>query len=501
MKSRSRGLALLLTAALVGTMTPTSGLNVYAAGGTSADGLTAADSIAADVDGIKFTHQEWTGNDYTDVDGTQVDAEDVFGINREDASTSIIPYQSAESAAAAVWDYNARENSTYLQLLNGDDWKLNIFQNQSEAEKYLTAGENGFMDADFDADAEGWNTVEVPRSWTTYWDADFTFDDFTIYTNVQMPWQSKYDTGVSVPKAPTNYNPVGLYRKTFTVNDEMLENNNRIYIHFQGVESAYYVYVNGKEVGYSEDTFSPHKFDITDYLVDGENTLAVEVHKFCDGTWFEDQDMLYDGGICRDVYLTSDPLVQIKDYTVRTDLDENYEDAVLQISADIRNLASSDVEGWSVQVQALDESGSELASGNISVDSVASAETATFAGEINVEDPELWSAEHPNLYALVLTLTDGTGEAVETLSTQLGFREIGFTSTEVDSNYRVTTTEWDPITINGERLLLKGTNRHDSDPYYGRAVPQSTMFEDVKLMKQYNLNAVRTSHYSNDDYF
>ena len=501
MKSRSRGLALLLTAALVGTMTPTSGLNVYAAGGTSADGLTAADSIAADVDGIKFTHQEWTGNDYTDVDGTQVDAEDVFGINREDASTSIIPYQSAESAAAAVWDYNARENSTYLQLLNGDDWKLNIFQNQSEAEKYLTAGENGFMDADFDADAEGWNTVEVPRSWTTYWDADFTFDDFTIYTNVQMPWQSKYDTGVSVPKAPTNYNPVGLYRKTFTVNDEMLENNNRIYIHFQGVESAYYVYVNGKEVGYSEDTFSPHKFDITDYLVDGENTLAVEVHKFCDGTWFEDQDMLYDGGIYRDVYLTSDPLVQIKDYTVRTDLDENYEDAVLQISADIRNLASSDVEGWSVQVQALDESGSELASGNISVDSVASAETATFAGEINVEDPELWSAEHPNLYALVLTLTDGTGEAVEMLSTQLGFREIGFTSTEVDSNYRVTTTEWDPITINGERLLLKGTNRHDSDPYYGRAVPQSTMFEDVKLMKQYNLNAVRTSHYSNDDYF
>lgn len=141
MKSRSRGLALLLTAALVGTMTPTSGLNVYAAGGTSADGLTAADSIAADVDGIKFTHQEWTGNDYTDVDGTQVDAEDVFGINREDASTSIIPYQSAESAAAAVWDYNARENSTYLQLLNSDDWKLNIFQNQSEAEKYLTAGE------------------------------------------------------------------------------------------------------------------------------------------------------------------------------------------------------------------------------------------------------------------------------------------------------------------------------------------------------------------------
>lgn len=181
MKRKSRVLSLLLSAALVGTMAPTSGLTVSAAGGTSADGLIPADSIAADVDGVKFTHQEWTGNDYTDVDGNQVDAEDVFGINREDASASLIPYQSAEAAAAAVWDYNAREDSTYLQLLNGDDWQLNIFQNQS----------------------------------------DFTFDDFTIYTNTQMPWQSKYDSGVSVPNAPTNYNPVGLYRKTFTVSDEM----------------------------------------------------------------------------------------------------------------------------------------------------------------------------------------------------------------------------------------------------------------------------------------
>ena len=121
MKKRSRALSLLLTAALVGTMAPTSGLTVSAAGGTSADGLKPAESIAADVDGVKFTHQEWTGNDYTDVDGSQKDAEDVFGINREDASTSIIPYQSAEAAAGAVWDYNAREKSEYLQLLNGDD--------------------------------------------------------------------------------------------------------------------------------------------------------------------------------------------------------------------------------------------------------------------------------------------------------------------------------------------------------------------------------------------
>ncbi len=118
----------------------------------------------------------------------------------------------------------------------------------------------------------------------------------------------------------------------------MQDGSRRVYIQFDGVESAYYVYINGKEVGYSEDTFSPHRFDVTDYLKDGENILAVEVHKFCDGTWFEDQDMIYDGGIFRDVFLVSTPSVQISDYTVRTDLDNSYTNAQLQISADISNM-------------------------------------------------------------------------------------------------------------------------------------------------------------------
>ena len=117
-----------------------------------------------------------------------------------------------------------------------------------------------------------------------------------------------------------------------------------------------------------------------------------------------------------------------------------------------------------------------------------------------VENPKLWSAEHPNLYALTLTLCDGEGKEVETVSAQLGFREIEFTRTEVDDNYNVITTEWQTVTINGERLLLKGTNRHDTDPFYGKAVPRTTIKEDVTLMKQNNLNAIRTSHYSNDDY-
>lgn len=493
MKKRRRLLSLVLSAAVVATMVPANTYSVKAAG-TSSKGLVAAESVKANVDEAKFTHKEWTGSDYTDLSGKEVTGEDVFAINREDASTSIIPYQDAATAAGAVWDYNARTNSEYFQLLTGEgqDWELTVVQNQEQAQKFM--GENGFMTEGYQQDtADGWKTVQLLKSWTRQ---GF---DFSIYTNTRMPWQSKYDSNVPVPTAPTNYNPVGLYRKTFEV--DKLDSGRRVYINFQGVESAYYVYVNGKEVGYSEDTFSPHKFDITDYLKEGENLLAVKVHKFCDGTWFEDQDMIYDGGIFRDVYLTSVPLVQIQDYTVRTDLDDAYENADLSVAVDVRNLSSEAQSGWTVDLSAVDRAGNEILSGeSIAVNEVASMETKTFKLTQTVENPKLWSAEHPDLYALVLTLKDGEGNAVETLSTQLGFREIEFTRTEVDSNYRVTTKEWEPVRINGQRLLMKGANRHDTDPFYGKAVPQETIFEDVKIMKQNNLNAIRTSHYSNDDY-
>ena len=494
---KRRAISMFLSAMmLTGLLAPAGSITAFAA--TSPENLVAAESVKADVDKVKFTHKEWTGTDYTDVDGNQVTGEDVFGIAREDASVPRIPYQDVKSATDAVWDYNAREESVYFDLLTGEgeDWELTVVQNQTQAEKFM--GENGFMTAGFEKDAaDGWKDVSLPLSWTR----DGQNFDFSIYTNTGQPWQSKYDSNVPVPTAPTNYNPVGLYRKTFTLSDEMKAENRRIYISFQGVESAYYVYLNGKEVGYSEDSFSPHRFDITDYLKDGENLLAVKVHKFCDGTWFEDQDMIYDGGIFRDVYLTSEPLVKIEDYVVTTDLDENYENAVLSVDVDVRNLSSKAQSGWTIDVQAYDESGKDILGGvQIPVSEVNSTETAAYGVDIDVESPELWSAEKPNLYALVLTLKDGNGNVVENLSTQLGFREIEFTRTEVDANYNVTTKYWDPVKINGERLLLKGANRHDSDPIYGKTIPQATMFEDVKLMKQYNLNAIRTSHYSNDEY-
>ncbi len=462
----------------------------------SAGALTPAESVTSDVDKVKFTHKEWTGTDYTDVDGNSVTGEDVFGINREDATVPRIDYQSVDAAADAVWDYNAREDSVYFELLTGEGklWELTVFQNETMVQHLM--GENGFMTATFVADtADGWKEVILPASWPSQ---GF---DYSHYAN-PTPWETKYDTSMTPPYAPVNYSPVGLCRKSFSVSDAMKADNRRVYISFEGVEAAYYVYVNGKEVGYSEDTFSPHRFDITDYLVDGENLLAVKVHKLVDGTWFETQDMIHDGGIFRDVYISSEPLVRIKDYTVVTDLDADYKNATLRISADVQNLASTDMHGWSIQVKVLEENGTDILENvSIPVSSVSSAATGTFKMDIPVTAPKLWTAEIPNLYALVLTLVDENGNAVEHLSSQLGFRELSFTPTAVDDSYAVTTTSWDRVKINGQPLFLKGVNRHDTDPIYGKYVPQNVYLEDVKLMKQNNINAVRTSHYSNDEYF
>lgn len=467
-----------------------------------------AAKVTSDVDKTKFTHKEWTGETYTDVDGNQAKAADVYGINTEQASTfatTNVVYDSVEKAIKGAKDYD-KAASKYVQFLTGKDqadWSLVVLQNQA-----LAQGDayKDFYKTDYKATTNDWKkNLQLPCSWTRQ---GF---DFSIYTNVTMPWQSKYDSNVSAPNAPANYNPVGLYRKTFKVTDDMKAANGRVYLSFQGVESSYYVYVNGKEVGYSEDSYSPHSFDITDYLTtDGsDNLLAVEVHKFCDGTWMEDQDMYYDGGIFRDVYLYSAPLVHIQDYKVETDLDENYENATMKLNVTVANASKAAAEGYKVDVRLYDQDGKMFVNDmTMDLDTVPAADgdtdgSVSAAGSKLVLSPELWSAETPNLYTMVLSLYDSkTGTYMGSVSQQLGFREIEFTKSEVDTNGNRTTTdsEYKPITINGKQLLLKGTNRHDTDPEYGKYVPHETQEEDIKLMKQYNLNALRTSHYSNDEY-
>ena len=455
----------------------------FAAAAMSLSALPPVRTEAADV---KFSGSEWTGRN---------GAEDVFAVNREAASCNPVPFHDRDSAVGAVWDYNARENSEYLQMLTGadQDWRLTVVQNAKDAERHIDyALNNKYID---DPNESIWKTVQLPKSWTCQ---GF---DFPIYSNINEPWQAKYDSNVPVPQAPTNYNPVGIYKKIFTPDSSMLESGRRIYIEFDGVESAYYVYLNGKAVGYSEDTFSPHRFDITSYLQEGENDLVVEVHKFCDGTWFEDQDMIYDGGIFRDVFLVSAPETQIRDYTVHTNVNTENNSSSLTIDLDLRNACGNDRSDWKVKAEAFDENGvNVLGGGSDAGFSLKAWSDGTARIETYAENIRLWSAEHPDLYALVLTLYDNHGNEQEIISTQLGFRTIDFTPAEVDWSYKVTTKSWKPVTINGQRLIFKGVNRHDTDPFNGKAVPQETLREDIRQMKLNNVNAIRTSHYSNDSY-
>lgn len=459
----------------------------------------------------KFTHKEWTGESgYVDAYGDTVNAADVYRINVQDATSSTthsVPYHSVDKAVEGAVNYK-KEASDYVQYLTGEkeaDWDLVVLQNQTkaQAEQYKDFYKKGYVVQGEDKWKED---LVLPASWTSYG------LDKPIYANVQMPWQSAYDRSVKVPKAPVNYNPVGLYRKTFDVKDTMLRTNGRVYLSFQGVESCYYVYVNGKEVGYSEDSFSPHSFDVTDYLTeDGkDNLLAVEVHKFCDGTWMEGQDMIYDGGIFRDVYLYSTPLIHIEDYHVVTDLDEDYKDADLKVDVAVSNSSTADLSDYAVDIQLYNPDGSVFMNGyTIDIPEVKRAAedgaktTVAASGSHAVYGPKLWSAEQPNLYTMVLTLYHkSTGAYIESLSQQLGFREIEFISSEVNSNGQRKTqdSEFQPMKINGKPILLKGTNRHDTDPVYGKYVPEATVRQDIETMKRFNLNAVRTSHYSNDEY-
>lgn len=441
-------------------------------------------STAAKVERQACTGKEWTG-----VDNNL----DITSVNTMPDSSNLIPYADVETAYKGARDYE-REGSALYQLLTGpgENWDLTVFHSPAEAE---AAGE--FEKPAYTLkESDGWKSVELPKSWTSY---GF---DYSIYTNSKMPFQGK---SVKFPNAPTDKNPVGLYRKSFVVKDSMLQDNGKVYITLGGVESAYYLYVNGKEVGYTEDSYDPHTFDITDLLnKKGEkNILAVKVFKFCDGTWLEDQDMIYDGGIFRDVYLTSTPTIKIQDYTLKTKLNDDFTSASVELNVDTENNSTTVVKNMALMVSLYDAEGKVCASTSQELAEIAkeSSEKATL--KFTVDQPELWDCDHPNLYTAVLSLYDkNSGLHYESVSQNIGFRQLSFTSTKVtsDGKYNNDTDYYETVKLNGKRLLIKGVNRHDTDIETGKYVSKKIYETDIKLMKQNNINAVRTSHYPNDDY-
>jgi len=383
----------------------------------------------------------------------------IFQVGRMDAHATLMPYDTVEEAIAGN-----RSASPYYRSLNGK-WKFRFAEVPEKREKL-------FYRTDYDT--SGWDEIEVPSHW------QLQGYDYPQYTNVKYPWHGKED--IEPPHAPKKYNPVGSYVRFFRIPDHW--RGRAVYLSFQGVESAFYVWVNGDLVGYSEDSFTPAEFDITPYLQEGENKLAVEVYRWSDASWLEDQDFWRLSGIFRDVYLYSVPKAHIYDFFAIPELDDQYRDAHLRIRAKVTNSFLQPLGTLSIEAMLLDQGGRAVWDKPALMQvPIGDAETASEEISVFVENPLKWSAESPHLYTLVLLLKDADGKLLETVSARIGFRRF-----ELKDGLML---------LNGRRIVFKGVNRHEFHCDRGRSVTYEDMVNDIRLMKAHNINAVRTSHYPN----
>jgi len=382
----------------------------------------------------------------------------IFGINKLPAHATGFPFQDETSALTLD-----PSKTPWFQDLNGD-WDFTLVDNPRVVP-------DGFWMETYDTG--DWSTIPVPSNWTMQ-----GFDK-PIYTNVQMPIPN------TPPYVPADDNPTGLYRKHFELPAEW--SGRRVIISFCGVESAFYLWINGQKVGYSQGSRLPAEFDITDFVHDGKNLIAAEVIRWSDGSFLEDQDHWRMAGIYRDVYIYSLPEIHIWDVFAKPVLDDSYQDAKLTVSATIGGdpeLAS----GYRVEMQLYDFTLKGVFSKAIGGDVVPDHNQVlkVVLGE-KVEAPAKWNHENPYLYKLVVVLKDKDGNPIQYYAHKIGFRKVEIKNRE--------------LLVNGKMVLIKGANRHDHHDTHGKYVPYESMLDDVLVMKRHNMNAVRTSHYPNDHRF
>ncbi len=296
-----------------------------------------------------------------------------------------------------------------------------------------------------------------------------------MFRNVAQPFLAE------PPDVPTDDNQVGSYRRDFQLPDGW--RGRQVFLHFEGVQSASYVWVNGQPVGYNEGGMEPAEYNVTRYLRAGRNTLAVQVFQYCTGSYLEDQDMWRFAGIFRDVYLFSTPPVHIRDYSVVTDLGDGGRDARLTVTVEVTNYSGEDRGEYQLSLRLAELTGEPLTT----VVRPGPGSTSIARLELKVANPRLWSAEQPNLYRMVLGLRNSAGEPVEFVSSRIGFREVEIRDGQ--------------IKVNGVAVKFNGVNRHEHDPLLGRTPTTQLMRRDLELMKQFNINLVRTSHYPPDPEF
>ncbi len=379
--------------------------------------------------------------------------------NREPMHATYFVYANRELALKGD-----KEQSMNFQSLNGT-WKFKWVDKL--ADKPL-----GFWKTDYN-DSQ-WDNFKVPASW------EVNGYGIPIYTNI------KYDFGYLIqpnpPHVPHQYNPVGSYRREIIIDKNW--DGKDIYIQFGAVRSCFYLWVNGQWVGYSEDSKLPAEFNITKYVKPGQkNLIAFQVYRWSDGTYIEDQDMWRLAGVNRDVYMYARNPIHIRDVEIIPGLTDDYKNGQLKISLDFLNNNNKTLKGYKASFELLDASGK-----SIYKKSVALKDSTKFKNIIaTIKNPKEWTAETPNLYMVLTTLYDARGKVIEVIPQTTGFRKV-----EIKDGV---------LYVNGKAILIKGVNRHEMDPFTGQVISKERMEQDVRIMKENNINAVRTSHYPNDTYW
>ncbi|MCG8578958.1 MAG: DUF4981 domain-containing protein [Bacteroidales bacterium] len=367
----------------------------------------------------------------------------VYEINREPARAYYIPFASeSEVNRDNIW------SSSLIKSLNGE-WQFHVAQNPSERPCYF------FKD---DYDTRNWGTIQVPANW------ECEGYEYPIYTN------SKYPHKKTPPTIQKHYNPVGSYKRIFDVPAHW--DGKEIFLHFGAAGSAVYVWVNEQKVGYFEDSKTPSEFNITKFLKSGENTLAVEIYKWSDASYLEDQDFWRLAGITRDVFLMARDPQHIRDFKVIAGLADDYTTGTFELSADVTGTDKGNVATVSAKLLDGDQ---ELKTFS------ALVETGQVRFNSEFKQIKKWTAETPSLYELIIILSDAEGKTLEVVRQDVGFRRIEIKDAQ--------------LLVNGKAVYLKGANLHEHHETSGHVVDEATMIKDIQVMKSHNLNAVRTSHY------
>ncbi|WP_218025571.1 glycoside hydrolase family 2 TIM barrel-domain containing protein [Capsulimonas corticalis] len=391
------------------------------------------------------------------MDPTPNDWEDpsMLSRGREPARASSLAYADVESALAGE-----RGVSPFFKLLSGR-WRFLYAESPAGVP-------DGFGGEGFDAD--GWETIPVPSSW------QLQGHGTPNYTNVKYPYP------VNPPFVPQE-NPVGLYQRTFHLPEGW--DDKQIFLNFEGVNSAFYVWLNGEQIGYSQGAHLPSEFNITPHIRLGTNTVSVQVFQWSDGSYMEDQDMWRNSGIFRDVYLTASLATTLRDVTLKTTFDENFEHATLSIDGNLSTSGGGAAPELTLAAALYDADGKIVAERTLvegmTIEGDGDADLGT---SLTIESPRRWTAETPDLYTLLLTTSDSEGTPLEVRPFAVGFRHV-----EIKDGV---------FLLNGAPIKLRGVNRHESHPDYGHAIPIDHMIQDILLMKRHNINCVRTSHYTCD---